>query len=153
MNLNKKTRISFTPADLTLAIAKATHGFVAKTNKPTDEYIVNIRKVLTTVLMKVKPYGQLKNQHSLDGVILTEDCYKNIYKKGPYVVPSVVNVYDINIDDNAGKTIIMRAERAHEAKRSDRALCDASNTGCVNFIMSVVNETWYKELEDAATFM
>ena len=46
----------FTPADLTLAIAKATHGFVATTDKPTDKYIVNIRKVLTTVLTRVKPY-------------------------------------------------------------------------------------------------
>ena len=46
----------------------------------------------------------------------------------------------------------MRAELAHETKRSDRALYDASGTGCVNFIISVVDETWYKELEDSDTF-
>ena len=65
--------MAFTPEELTLAIAKATQGFLATTNKPTDKYIVNIMKVLTPVLMKVKPYEKLKNQHSLDGVILTED--------------------------------------------------------------------------------
>ena len=70
--------MAFTPADLTLDIAKATRGFVATTDKPTDEYIVNIRKVLMPIMMKVKPYDQLNNQHSLDGVILTEDRYKHI---------------------------------------------------------------------------
>ena len=66
--------MAFTPADLILAIAKATQDFAVMTNKPTEKYIVNIRKVLTPVLMKVKPYDQLNNQHSLAGVILTEDC-------------------------------------------------------------------------------
>ena len=57
--------MAFTPADLTLAIVKATQYFVATTNKPTDEYVVNSRKVMTPVLMKVNPYDQLNNQHSL----------------------------------------------------------------------------------------
>ena len=144
--------MAFTPSDLTLNIAKDTHGFVAITNKPNDKYIVNISKVLTPIMMKVKPYKQINKQHSLDGVILTEDHYKYIYKQGPYVVPSVFSVYDFTIDANAGKTIAKRAELAHEAKRSNRALYDAAYTGCVNFVMFVVNETWYRELEDAGTF-
>ena len=48
MILNKKTTMAFTPEDLMLAITKATEYFAARTNKPTDEYIVDIRKVLTT---------------------------------------------------------------------------------------------------------
>ena len=84
--------MAFTPADLTLAIVKATQYFVATTNKPTDEYVVNSRKVLTPVLMKVNPYDQLNNQHSLAWAILTEDRYNNIYNQGLYVVPSVVSV-------------------------------------------------------------
>ena len=95
--------MAFTPEDLTLATAKATQGFVATTDKPTDKYIVNIRKVLTPVLMKVKPYDQLNNQNSLAGVILTEDCYMHIYKQGPYVFPLVVSVYDFTINANAEK--------------------------------------------------
>ena len=61
MVLNKNTTMVFTPEDLTLATTKATQGFVATNDKPTDKYIINIRKVLTPVLMKVKPYDQLKN--------------------------------------------------------------------------------------------
>ena len=72
--------------------------------------------------MKVKPYNQLINHPSLAQVILTEDCYKHIQNQGPYVVPSVVSVYDVTINTNSGKRIIKRAELAHEAKRSDRAL-------------------------------
>ena len=136
--------MAFTPADLTLAIVKATQDFFATTNKPTNKYIVNIRKVLTPVLMKFKPYDQLNNQHSLAGVILTEDHYKHIYNKGPYVVPSVVSIYDVTIDANAKITIVKRSKMAHEAKRSDRALYDAAATGCVKVIMSVVDKTWYK---------
>ena len=95
--------MSFTPSDLTLAIAKATQGFVETTEKYTDKYIVNIRKLLTPVLIKVKPYDQINNQHSLAGAILIEDRYKHIYKHGPYVVPSVVSVYNITIDANTEK--------------------------------------------------
>ena len=68
------------------------------------------------------------------------------------MVPSVVSVYDVTINTNSGKRIIKRAELAHEAKRSDRALYDAAKTGCVNFIMSIVYKKWYKELEYADTF-
>ena len=92
----------FTPADLTLAIVKATQYFVATTNKPTDEYVVNSRKVLTPVLMKVNPYDQLNNQNSLAGAILTEDCYKHIYRHEPYVLPPEFSVYDVTINAKAG---------------------------------------------------
>ena len=68
--------------------------------------------------MKIKPYEQLNNQHSLAGVILTEDCYKHIYKQGPYVVLPEVSVYDVTIDAKTEKTFIKIAELAHEAKRS-----------------------------------
>ena len=94
--------MAFTPADLMISIAKAKQDFAGTTNKPTDEYIVNIKKVLTPVLMKFKPYDQLNNQHSLDGVILTEDCYKHIYRHEPYVLPPEFSVYDVTINAKAG---------------------------------------------------
>ena len=68
------------------------------------------------------------------------------------MVPSVVSVYDVTINTNMEKKIVKRAELAHEAKLSNRAVYDAADTGCVNFIISVVDETWYKELEYTDTF-
>ena len=74
------------------------------------------------------------------------------HNKGPFVVPAVVTVYSTTINIMAVKTVVKRAELAHEAKQSDRALYEAANTGCVHFIMSVLDEIWYKELEDSDTF-
>ena len=48
--------------------------------------------------------------------------------------------------------IVKRAKLAHEAKCSNLALYGATDTGRVNFIMSVVDKTCYKKLEDADTF-
>ena len=68
------------------------------------------------------------------------------------MVPPEVSVYNVTIDAKAGKKVVKRAELEHASKRSNRALYDAAETGCVNFIMSAVDKTWYAELEDADTF-
>ena len=41
---------------------------------------------------------------------------------------------------------------ANESKRNNRALCDMSNKSCANFIMCIVENTWFKELEDPNNF-
>ena len=45
-----------------------------------------------------------------------------------------------------------RAEGNHKARRNDRQLYETADNACQNFIMAVVEETWYKELEDPDTF-
>ena len=45
-----------------------------------------------------------------------------------------------------------RAEGKHKARRNDRQLYETSDNACCSFIMTVVDETWYKELEDPDTF-
>ena len=45
-----------------------------------------------------------------------------------------------------------QAEGKHEAQRKNRQLYEAADNACRSFIMSVVDETWYKELEDPDTF-
>ena len=47
------------PADLTLALQKATEGFTAIVDRPTDNYLIEIRQLLLPVLMKTK-YDDLK---------------------------------------------------------------------------------------------
>ena len=144
--------LTFAPADLTLAIVKATERFFSSAIKPTDEYIFSIKTFLTAILVRVNPYDETNNQHNLAGVVLASSFYQSIYNKGPFVVPEVVTVYDIAIDVMTAKTLVKRAELAHEAKQSNRAIYDAADTSCVHFIMSVVDKTWYKELKDPDTF-
>ena len=45
-----------------------------------------------------------------------------------------------------------RAEGNKEAQRNDCQLYETANNACQNFIMAVVDENWYKELEEPDTF-
>ena len=69
------------PADLTLAIQKATEGFTAIVDRPTDTDIINIRQLLLPVLMNTK-YEKLTLTHNLSGVILPTGRYEHIYSNG-----------------------------------------------------------------------
>ena len=77
------------PAELTLAIQKATEGFTVIVDRPTDNDLIEIRKLLVPVLMNTT-YNKLKLQHNLVGVILPTELYEQIYKKGAYAIPPVI---------------------------------------------------------------
>ena len=76
------------PAELTLAIQKATEGFTVIVDRPTDNDLIEIRKLFVHVLMKTT-YDELTLQHNLVGVILPTGRYEQIYKKGDYAIPPV----------------------------------------------------------------
>ena len=65
------------PADLTLELQKATEGFIAIVDFPTDNNIIDIQQLLLPVLMKTK-YDELTLTHNLSGVILPTERYKHI---------------------------------------------------------------------------
>ena len=73
-------------------------------------------------------------------------------KKGAYVIPPVIALYDNTIDKDATRFEINCAEGKHEARRNDRQLYKTADNVCRSFIMEVVDETWYEELEDPDTF-
>ena len=85
------------PADLTLTLQKATEGFLAIVDRPTDNDLIDIRQLLVPNLMKTK-YDELTLTHNLSGVILPSECYGHIYKKGDYAIPPVIALYDETID-------------------------------------------------------
>ena len=129
------------PAELTLAIQKATEGFTVIVDRPTDNDLIEIRQLLIPVLMKTT-YDELTLQHNLAGVILPTERYEQIYKKGDYVIPPVVPLYDDNIDKDATRLEINQAEGKHEAKRNDRqlfrlALCFPSARLISNLVASL----------------
>ena len=96
------------PADLTLALQKAKEGFTVIVDGPTDNYLIEIRKLLVPVLIKTK-YNELTLTHNLLGVILPTDIYEQIYKNGAYVIPPVILLYDDTIDRDATRLEINRA--------------------------------------------
>ena len=74
---------AYKPAELTLAIQKATEGFTVIVDRPTNNDLIEIRQLLVPVLMKTT-YDELTLQHNLVGVILPTERYEQIYKNGAY---------------------------------------------------------------------
>ena len=106
------------PAELTLAIQKATEGFTVIVDRPTDNDLIEIRKLLVPVFMKTT-YNELTLQHNLAGVILPTKRYEQIYKKGAYAIPPVIPLYDDNINKDTTRLEINQAKGKHEEKRND----------------------------------
>ena len=99
-----------------------------------------------------KNYDKLTLTHNLSGVILPTERYKHIYSKGAYSIPPVIALYDDTIDRGVTRTEVHQAEVKHKSRQNYRALYETADTACKNFIMEVVDEIWYKELEDLDTF-
>ena len=107
------------PADLTLALQKATEGFTVIVDIPMDNDLIEIRQLLVPVLMK-KKYDELPLTHNISGVILPAKSYAQIYKNGDYVIPPVIPLYDDTIDKDATRLEINCAEGKHKAQRNDK---------------------------------
>ena len=67
------------PAELTLAIQKATEGFTVIVDRPTDNDLIKTRQLLVPVLMKTT-YDELTLQHNHSGL---------------FYLPSIMNRYTI----------------------------------------------------------
>ena len=61
---------------------------------------MEIHQLLLPVLMKTN-YDELTLIHNVSGVILPSERYKCIYKKGAYLIPPVIALYDDTIDKDA----------------------------------------------------
>ena len=138
-------------ADHTLALQKATEGFTAIVDRPMDTDIIDIWKLLFSILIK-KKYDDLTLMHNLSRVIIPTGRYEQIYLKGAYSILPVIALYDDTINSDATITEVYQAKVKHKARQNDRAFYGMADTACKNFIMEVVNETWYKQLEYPDTF-
>ena len=146
------SRLSATkPADLTLTLQKVKAGFTAIVDWPTDNDLIEIRQLLVPVLMRTK-YDELNLTHNLWGVILPSERYQQIYKKGAYLIPPIIALYDDTIDKDATRIELHWAEGKHKAQINDRQLYETTKNASRIFITAVIDKTWYKELEDPDTF-
>ena len=71
--------------------------------------------------MKTK-YDELTLTHNLLGVIPPSERYQQIYKKGAYLIPPIIALYDETIDKYAQRTEVHRAEGNNKAQIKDRQL-------------------------------
>ena len=101
--------------------------------------------------MKTK-YDEITLTHNISVVILPSERYEHIYKKGDYVIPPFIALYDEKIEKDATIIELHRAEGKHKARRNNRQIYKMDDNACRTFIIAMVDETWYKELEDPDTF-
>ena len=64
-------------------------------------------------------YDEIDLTHNLSGVILPNERYEKIYKKGAYLIPPVIALYYDTINKDATRTEVHRAEGKHKARRND----------------------------------
>ena len=70
------------PDDLTLAVQKATEGFTAVIDRPTDNAIINIGQLILPVLMTMK-YDELTLTHNLSGFFSQPNVTSKYTRTGP----------------------------------------------------------------------
>ena len=99
---------------------------MAIVDRPTDNDLIKIRQLLVPVLMKTK-YDELMLTHNLSGVILPSERYEQIYKKGAYVIPPVIALYDETIEKDATRIEVHFAEGKHKARINDRQLYNTAD--------------------------
>ena len=63
------------------------------------------------------------------------------------ILPVIVLYYD-TINRDATRIEVHQAKGKHESGQNYRAIYEMADTACKNFIMEVVDETWYKDLKD-----
>jgi len=141
-------------AAITLLLAKATEEFSPIIGQPTDDDIFKIREALMPILHNIEyanfvPAGG--NAHNLVGLIQETAAYMADWHAA-FPRPACPAPYDTNIDDNATSVVKNRMEAAHRTLINDYNAYVAAKKGISNFIQTVVDEVWYKDLRHALTF-
>ena len=143
-----------TATAITLLLAKATEEFPHIIGQPTDDDIFKIREALMPILHNIEyanfvPAGG--NAHNLVGLIQETASYTADWHAA-FPRPVRPAPYDINIADIATNVVKNRMEAAHRTLIDDYNAYVAAEKGICNFIQTVVEEVWYKDLRHALTF-
>jgi len=139
-----------TPEEVTLVLKEASENYAAFVHKPTDADITAMAETLTPILMEID-YDPVGGTHNLWGVIAPANDYIKQYNCS-FAIPPRQRLYDDGIAKDATTSEVRKAEAEHTAKQTDRALYDAANKGCIQFLTGAVEETWYRELKSPTTF-
>jgi hypothetical protein len=97
-------------------------------------------------------YDQLGRIHSLVVILIEATKYEADHDNKKIVRPQRLPLYDDTIADDATAVVQVRSEAAHKSCLDDYASYEAAERGVAKFLRDVVDEIWYKDLEDANLF-
>ena len=117
--------------------------------QPPDSDLTRIQEAVAPLLLHI-PYDETGAVHSLIGLIRPEAAYAARYDAA---FPELARVgsYDPSIDDNATAVVRACTEAAHKAKRTDCATYETLRRETAQFVLSVVADTWVREIRDTET--
>jgi hypothetical protein len=145
-----------TPEEITTVLKEAAEAFPALgSRQPEDEDIVAIREALVPILLRI-PYDNAAvapiKKHNLSGLIQRRTVYQNSRNdNAPFPAFVALGIYP-SIADDAKQNIVRKEEAIHKVKLADEGRRLAAETGLSQFIFTVVDETWYKDLRDPDEF-
>ena len=141
-----------TPDELTLKLSEAKDAFPPINGEPSHEDLVSMREVLTPILLQ-SSYDITEGKHNLWGIIPPPATYLAKFGEA-FPIPTRKGAYPPMPVAVAGKeSKVSRGEEATwKAGLVDFSIYQAGIRETSAFILSVVDEVFYKELKDPITF-
>jgi hypothetical protein len=138
------------PEDVSLLFTDLGSNFEPIIGQPSDSDIVKMRENISEVLYQI-PYDDEKGEHNLVGLIQDKESYTVEYKSS-FPNPKKPGIYDSTIIETTKDAVRDQKEAIHKAKRQDYDFFEAEERGTHQFIMTVVTDTYIRELKSPKFF-
>ena len=135
-----------TPEDIVEKFAHSLEKFDSIAGQPSDSDLTIIRELIAPLLLQI-PYDKTGAVHNLIGRIWPEAAYITRYG-AEFPIPTSFGAYDPSIDDDSTAVVSTRTEAVHKAKRADRATYKTARRETAQFILTVIDDTWVRELRE-----
>ena len=121
------------------------------TGQPTDKDLTCINLACLSAIVPI-PFDRELGQHNLMGLLLSDADYKQHNPKG-VVFPAYIRPanYDKTIAADASFGDCAQKEAVHKARIEDWKTFDCAQREVRNFIISAVEDTWIRKLQDPIT--
>ena len=137
--------------DIRATFADAVATFTPIVGRPNDADILRISNALSPLLLEIPYDDGATGGHNLWGIIAPAADYLAVHSRAFSAQPKLA-ASDPTIIKTTEVAIQHTKSRAWDSKLADRASFLAADRGVKMFLRTTVDETWYKELEDARTF-
>ena len=136
------------PEKLSTLFETARGDFEVQKGQPTDAYLVNIRAIITSILL-LAPYNEENGNHDLVGLVWSTSKYKATHQGKLYFhSPTRPAIYDPMITDDDKPAIVRKKEITWKARVNDYKLYANTKLETRALILHAVDETWVLKMKD-----
>ena len=138
------------PKEIVMKLANVLEQFEPIYGQPSDTDLTRIREVVALLLLQIL-YDKTGGTHNLICLIWLVAAYTTCYG-AEFAEPTRIGAYNATIDDDTMSVVHARTEEAGKDKRTDCGTYEAERQETVQFIITVIKDTWVRELRDTETF-